>query len=267
MDQGNDPIGSVFGSSDLIERILLQSTSCMMVSKQFSEAFDSNAVWKKACERRWRSKFGFCERWRRAREDFVEQQTSDGNDSNDLHPPFWKTRYFREELDGQRQTIAPHELSDLSFDFRFFIGAPGVEDGSIVIKSGLLESASREVRFTSPKRSNHPLCLYEGDMKGHPSSEAGIKWFLREGNELQWGFPPNLWPRGAIRRLDNWGWEVVNPNVVLRAIDDKFDDEAMWSDLVTSLELAPVNNPTTNGFPVYAQLPSSLRDFRRSDAD
>ena len=81
------------------------------------------------------------------------------------------------------------------------------------------------------------------------------------------GFPSQSVAKRSHRRLDNWGWEVVNPNVVLRAIDDKFDDEAMWSDLVTSLELAPVNNPTTNGFPVYAQLPSSLRDFRRSDAD
>ncbi|EJK75722.1 hypothetical protein THAOC_02546 [Thalassiosira oceanica] len=269
MEQDNGPVGSVFGSSDLMARVLLFNvdsdgppSSYMMVCKRFREAFDCNAVWEKACEMRWRRKFGFSERWRRASEDFLKVQTVDGgSDCHDLK--FWKCRYFHEEVTGQRETITPHELSDLSFDFRFFIGAPGVEDGSILIKSGLLESASKEVRFSSPTRSNRPLCLYEGDVKGHPTSEAGIKWFLREGNELQWGFPPNLWPRGVIRRLDNWGWEVVNPNVVLRAVDDHLDDEVMWSDLITSLELIPINNPNTNGFPVYAQLPSSFRNIRR----
>ena len=255
MEQGNDPVGSVFGTSDLMARVLLlivdsdvPSPSLMMVSKKFNEAFDCNLVWKKACG---------------ALEDFLGVQTLDGNDSNGGHLKFWKSRYFHEEAIGQSETISHQELSELSFDFRFFIGAPGVEDGNIVIKSGLLESASKEVRFSSPRRSNHPPCLYEGDMTGHPSSEAGIKWFLRGGNELQWGLPPNLWPRGVIRRLDNWGWEVVNPNVVLRAIDDDLDEEDMWIDLVTSLELIPINNPSSNGFPVYAQLPSSFRDIRR----
>ncbi len=36
---------------------------------------------------------------------------------------------------------------------------------------------------------------------------------------IQWGIVPNLWPIGKVKRLDNWGWQISNVNVVLRAID------------------------------------------------
>ncbi len=37
--------------------------------------------------------------------------------------------------------------------------------------------------------------------------------------KIQWGFVPNLWLQGTVQRLDNWGWQIHNPNVVLHSID------------------------------------------------
>ena len=106
--------------------------------------------------------------------------------------------------------------------------------------------------------------------------------------EIQWGFVPNLWPRGTVQRLDNWGWQIHNPNVVLRSIDqvssatflkpndcdqtklndteppfgqcseiDSSDDNIMWKDLLDSLENFPlIAYPVMNGsVKVTAEIP------------
>lgn len=106
--------------------------------------------------------------------------------------------------------------------------------------------------------------------------------------EIQWGFVPNLWPRGTVQRLDNWGWQIYNPNVVLRSIDqvssatflkpndcdqtklndteppfgqcseiDSSDDNIMWKDLLDSLENFPlIAYPVMNGsVKVTAEIP------------
>jgi hypothetical protein len=83
--------------------------------------------------------------------------------------------------------------------------------------------------------------------------------------KIQWGFGPNLWPQGTVQQLDNWQWQIHNPNVVLRSIDqvslamvsepndcdktklddterqfgqfseiDSSDDNIMWKDLLDS---------------------------------
>ena len=113
----------------------------------------------------------------------------------------------------------------------------------------------------------------------------GLTGFLDEQKgTLQWGFMPNLWPQGNVIRLDNWGWQIQNPNVVLRSIDplpsstgqrhvtklDGVDGEQnnntqnaisddLWKDLIESLENVPLRAaPLVNGFTVTADIPRSF---------
>lgn len=66
--------------------------------------------------------------------------------------------------------------------FRFWIGQPTVIDGKIVVKSGLLDSASSEVRFTRPAQVGSEeedisglLWSARGHLTGHPCKEPGIE--------------------------------------------------------------------------------------------
>lgn len=103
---------------------------------------------------------------------------------------------------------------------------------------------------------------------------------------------PNLWPQGSVQRLDNWGWQIQNPNVVLRSIDalppspitsklsvwdetilDEIERECsknhgqictnyhLWKDLINTLENVPLRNaPLVNGFTVTADIPRAFSE-------
>mmetsp|Transcript_3938 Transcript_3938/g.6487 ORF Transcript_3938/g.6487 Transcript_3938/m.6487 type:complete len:123 (-) Transcript_3938:49-417(-) len=116
---------------------------------------------------------------------------------------------------------------------------------------------------------------------------------------VQWGFIPNLWPQGNMQRLDNWGWQIQNPNVILRSIDDstaaaassstvqpseanggwdeaKLDEierecsrsdgrdvscNEMWRDLLDTMVNIPLRNtPSVNGFRVTADIPRAFME-------
>lgn len=233
-----------------------------------------------------------------------QHEESIDDTSNDFC--FWKERYFFEERDATRHLILAEELESLTFDFRFWIGQPEVVDGRVVVKSGLLESASSEVRFSKHSQVGldegsaeedvyaRPSWSARGNLTGHPCKEPGIEWFLDEcTGVVQWGFAPNLWPQGCVQRLGSWGWQIQNPNVVLRSIDivepvspsnmsselSKWDDakldeiekvcsknlgkfgthDHIWEDLLESLQNVPLKNaPSVNGFPVTADIPRSF---------
>ena len=228
---------------------------------------------------RWKTKWGFHRRWESAIEDFHLFNQYEENRSSSGILSFWRERYFEEEQDATRRSIGLRELNSLVFDFRFWIGQPTVIGERIVVRSGLLQSASREVRFQSDENDNwerNEDFLYRGTLSGHPCREPGIEWFMNESSIIQWGFSPNLWPRGEIRRTPTWGWEIRNPNVIMRAIDplpstdvDKgkeesdqdYADNSLWGDLIDSLENVPMRNaPEVNGYPVTAELPRSFLD-------
>lgn len=99
-----------------------------------------------------------------------------------------------------------------------------------------------------------------------------ILGFLDElTGSVQWGFLPNLWPKGSVQRLDNWGWQIHNCNVVMRSIDPTPKREYskvprrtdvkdhLWQDLFDTLESIPLKNaPLVNGFPVMAEIPRAF---------
>mmetsp|Transcript_47589 Transcript_47589/g.101127 ORF Transcript_47589/g.101127 Transcript_47589/m.101127 type:complete len:343 (-) Transcript_47589:352-1380(-) len=317
--QQHNSIESIFASPDLlvvILRLLVDDdflpilSSFSLVSKNFHRASHCDQLWREVCYQRWKSKFGFYSRWENALADYchsredqngpTKQQSRDKSEST---TDFWKSRYFFEERDAARHLILAEELETLVFDFRFWIGQPTVADGRIVVKSGLLESASKEVRFSKPRQVSEiseeqdfsgPIWSARGNLIGHPCKEPGIEWFLDEElGIVQWGFVPNLWPQGHVQRLHNWGWQIQNPNVVLRSIDptslaktlrvgadwdetnmDEIETEcsrsggkidiansSMWKDLLDTLENIPLRNtPSVNGFRVTADIPRAFVD-------
>jgi hypothetical protein len=91
----------------------------------------------------------------------------------------------------------------------------------------LLQSASRDVRFHWKEEEDRQVeegieeewFSYRGEVTGHPCrEETGIVWFMNQSSVIQWGFLPNLWPKGEIRRTENWGWEIRNVSYSLYAI-------------------------------------------------
>eukprot|EP00579_Thalassiosira_antarctica_P024936 CAMPEP_0202013300 /NCGR_PEP_ID=MMETSP0905-20130828/25756_1 /ASSEMBLY_ACC=CAM_ASM_000554 /TAXON_ID=420261 /ORGANISM="Thalassiosira antarctica, Strain CCMP982" /LENGTH=337 /DNA_ID=CAMNT_0048572799 /DNA_START=11 /DNA_END=1024 /DNA_ORIENTATION=- len=312
--QQHDSIKSIFATSDLLidilrplidEDFLPALFSLSLVSKNFHQASLSDQLWREICYTRWKGKWGFHLRWKNALKDHfysLEQEKTKQPSQDEPKPAnnFWKSRYFFEEQDATRNLILAEELETLVFDFRFWIGQPTVIDGRIVVKSGLLESASSEVRFSKPtqvcERSEEEdisgaMWSARGCLTGHPCKEPGIEWFLDElSGIVQWGFVPNLWPQGSVQRVDNWGWQIQNPNVVLRSIDpspspaiisevsewdetklDEIERECsknhgkivtrhhLWKDLLDTLENIPLRNtPSVDGFRVTAEIPRAF---------
>ena len=114
-----------------------------------------------------------------------EENKTPANTANTNNSNFWRSRYFIEEQDSKRKRIRAEELESMVFDFRFWIGQPTVVDGKIVVKSGLLESASRKVRFSRSSkvvvgRLDEADVLTQtwsarGHLTGHPCDEDGIE--------------------------------------------------------------------------------------------
>ena len=244
--------------------------SLCLVSKQFQHTVTSNTIWRKLCSERWKSKWGFTKRWNAALYQYERLQLK--NTSLDT---YWMHKYQLQEMDSKRRYIKSAELKALVFDFRFWIGHPTVVDGRIIVQSGLHESASDTIRFHARSEDEtNQWWSAQGVIKGHPlRTDDEIEWFLDEASGvIQWGFVPNLWPPGKIQRLENWGWEICNCNVVMRAMDSESQgkdaddsnanksDHHLWNDLLTSLENVPVRNNAVNGFMVTAEVPRGYLD-------
>ena len=270
---------TVLSTPELLDHILQNLTginslhdipSLCLVSKQFQQTVTSNTIWRGLCFERWKTKWGFVKRWNAALYEYERLQLK----KNSLDNKYWMHKYQSQEVDSKRQCITSAELKALVFDFRFWIGHPTVIDGRIIVQSGLHESASNTIRFHARGEETNQWWSAQGVITGHPlRTDDEIEWFLDEAScVIQWGFVPNLWPAGKIQRLENWGWEICNCNVVMRAMDleshgkDGDDtnvynqDDHLWSDLWNSLENVPVRNNAVNGFMVTAEVPRGYLD-------
>lgn len=172
---------------------------------------------------------------------------------------FWKSRFAKEELFAIRKYLRDDELESLVFDLRYWTGNETVlDDGSIKRETGLVESASREVRFVKTHEFSRgfdkgPLEI-EGNVVGYPNDETGIEckficvyavfncqgtcqigslnshydgpilyygsvFFFPGSGMIRWGSDPDRSHRSRVKRLKNWGWQIYNTKEVLRAID------------------------------------------------
>lgn len=287
-DTGSFPVDTVlFATPELFHHIihnivdvnsLSEITSLCLVSKQFHQTLTSDTVWRELCLQRWKGKWGFGKRWKNAVEEydgFRQSKSTESADSADTKA-YWMKKFKAEEIDSKRHCITGSELQDLVFDFRFWIGQPTVMEGRIIVQSGLIESAANQLRFKAkPDEEVNEWWSAQGIITGHPlRTQDQIEWFLNEkSGVIQWGIVPNLWPEGSVKRLESWGWEIRNCNVVMRAIDTDFiesnkgadvltkAEEAnskLWKDLLDDIESTPLRNtPMVNGFVVTAEIPRS----------
>lgn len=203
------------------------------INRTFARAVESDELWRALCGVRWMSKWGFQAR--------MTQRHSG-----------WRAAYIAEERDATREAITPAELHALQFDFRSWLTPTGTD---AIFETGLHRSLSRRVRLVpgdvEGEHPPHGPFAAQGRVLGHPFGEdPPMAWFLDEdGRGIQWGYLPNLWAKGVVRRTPSWGWEVCNPNVCLRALDhDHEEDESdrgnavtdedgsnLWNDLLDSL--------------------------------
>lgn len=230
----SDVPGIVFNSKDLVTEILFYLTdspndilSLAALCKTVESAtLDSSQLWRETCRIRWYQKWGFKERW-----DCAERESQNTG-------RWWRERYILEELDSKRDSIKPVELCSFVWDMRFWLG----ERLGNMVRSGLRWTASRELHFgllqDEAVSNSENFRILHGMVYGHPSERTDLEWFLDDdGNGVQWGRLPLLWPKAEIRRLKNWGWEIRNPNVCLRAIDSGNNlDEEMWEDYLRSMK-------------------------------
>mmetsp|Transcript_52843 Transcript_52843/g.153758 ORF Transcript_52843/g.153758 Transcript_52843/m.153758 type:complete len:283 (-) Transcript_52843:8-856(-) len=194
-----------------------------VVNSSFGRSFLSDVVWRPLCQKRWRGKWGFDSRW--------ERWTA----GTDRELP-WYTKFRVEEADARRSWVTPEELQSLRFDFR--------------MRLDVQKCISRSMRFGPPAWDPQDQHVPQtetggasGSVSGHPLEDPRLTWVLDpDGQGLQWGLWPEYWPKGRLRRLPSWGWEVINQNVVLRALDAESPagravgaDRDLWADLVDDL--------------------------------
>jgi hypothetical protein len=240
----DDGVQVVCSSIDLVREILsylindpdfILEADC--VSKSFASAvMDSPQIWQEACRYRWSQKWGYLERLQRAKK-------ADAAAPFGGHGNFWRNRYLWQEADARRDKITADELCQLVFDFRFWLTDEWGQES--VLHTGLAWSASTNFSFQRQLDNQEGFFPYfhwsgseHGILQGHPSGQSDLEWFLDEdGRGIQWGRLPHLWPKGQIVRLQNWGWEVRNPNVCLRATDSNniSDDNELWKDYLESM--------------------------------
>lgn len=231
-----DEAARVFGDTSLALSIARQIedvrdlAQVASVNWPFAHAVASDEVWRNLCQKIWQQKWGFRKRWKRAMESVGEGG--------------WRERYRMEAIDALRTNIKPEELHELIFDFRMWLGAR-VQEG--YQESGIRHSSSRKVQFRAKCGTT---TIWEGRVHGHPNGdEEGIEWVLdHDGVGIQWGYWPHPWPKGRVSRLPSWGWEIRNPNVLLRAIDDESDssrpdDDKLFEDMLSRLTLVDTQHP------------------------
>lgn len=169
-------------------------------SKAFEAVCSSDALWEPLCAAYWATKESqyHLTPERRAALDAMDRE--DRLAARRLPPghgglprALWRARYEAAERDGKRgYFLGPEELSAQTFDFRF--------------RAHPDYAASLDFRFD----------LDSGRVMGHPNRLA-YAWSLQDrGRTITLG----LFPPARARRLESWGWALVNPNIVLVSRDE-----------------------------------------------
>jgi hypothetical protein len=192
---------------------------------------------------------------------------------------WWRDRYHWQERDGRRNHITADELASLTFDFRFWLSQFWGHGN--LLASGLRWTASQNFQFSARHAFEVDPDLSwpgveRGVLDGHPSGRNDLEWFLdQDGENIQWGKFPSLWPKGTVHRLPTWGWEIRNPNVCLRAMDSKEvklpsgetiveivkDHEYLWSDYWVSLRRYPTDFGMPQEGMAFIEAPESFWSF------
>ena len=183
-------------------------------------ASESNALWEQISRTRWRSKFGYGRRMRRAAR--MRDEAVGGSDER-----FWMRMYEAEERDATRTRIGARELSRIKFDFRQWFSVQDFRNQPNnmrdLLPSGLRRSISRDVVFAEG-----------GSMRSSQGWASTRRWTL-EDNEVRWRAPSGSSVECfRVSRLPDWGWELSGNDFVMRSIPDDVVCQS-WYDLTSAI--------------------------------
>ena len=194
----------------------------------------ANELWERLFRSRWKDRFGYHERYGKAKSLFDSSSLS-----SSASPEFWYKQYYKAEADANRNTITVEELTSLTFSCRSWfdplIKPPNWKKRHQVWMSGLRYSDSDQVKFSLPASES-------GWVTGHPSGI--IRWYWQSnGSIINIENPrPSKFSTLRVRRLSNWGWELASDVIVLRAVDQasKSAIDALWRDYTSILIDQPI---------------------------
>jgi len=176
-----------------------------------------NVVWKQLCQRRWREKWGYKQRWERALENF--------NTQPDEH--YWMNTYNNEEEDAKRTYLTRDELCNLTFDWRdWFKQTP--QNGLLSTGVGL---SLLTVVFSPDGNVSSYIPMNQLMWKTKGDNDVGISCISlgRHGRERA---------KLHVIRLTNWGWELRDQKYyILRAVDEVGlpNVNKLWEDLTANI--------------------------------
>mmetsp|Transcript_17041 Transcript_17041/g.34654 ORF Transcript_17041/g.34654 Transcript_17041/m.34654 type:complete len:462 (-) Transcript_17041:153-1538(-) len=160
----------------------IKDIASINVNSMLHAISNSNPLWEQLCASLWATKHSQFHLTPARRESLLAADAEGAAETS------WKQRCEHSLKDGKRTALTgPKELSSLVFDFRF--------------RAKPEFSVSRNFCFDSGS----------GRVVGHPNGLT-YQWTVnRSGRVVTLG----LFPPAHVRRLKNWGWALVNPNIVL----------------------------------------------------
>ncbi len=187
-----------------IEDIDTICTSLPLIFRKDSSVVKSNVIWKELCARRWKTMWGFEERWKKYEDAFrrlmqppstllslsssstiissltTTRATKKKNHCTAQH--FWMHAYNHEEMDASRTYLTRKELHSMTFDYREWFSISSLrnqpENLRDVLPSGLRTCVAKDVTFLDS--SSQPL---RGSIMSNNSELSKLTWEGLTNNE------------------------------------------------------------------------------------
>ena len=251
------------------EDIATVCTSLPLIFPIDGNVVKSNVLWKKLCERHWRTKWGFHNRWKKYVDAFrlLMQQSSSSSSSSSTTTTkassstratknnhninhgqyFWMQAYHYEEADASRTHMTQHELHSMTFDYRTWFSVSSLrnqpENMRDVLPTGLKTTIAKDVVFSK----NVPAVVVA--VAGTTTSAAAAT------TSSSSSIPGGLIMTNTSELLSHLVWEGLTNNDVTKhrtkRIDDIHDDyddddDANDNGAIMGIDLKPLNSNSSS---------------------
>ena len=228
-------------------------------SKSFRAAALDNIIWREMCDQKWKAKFGYNFRMRRAKEDAKRKDGGDDSEfdlfvssSSEIRPyptaasdeidcpkaGFWYHRYWNELKMSTVNRITSSDLREWQWSACRWFMVPD-DDKPTVLRSALWETTGDGLRFLE---DNTVIC---GDSVPPYAiqRDGSIVNTTQDANKRcsTWTF--------HVHRRSNWGWELWSQYYVLRPYHKNEELDELWDDYQDEL----IHQDKKEGVPVIRE--------------
>ena len=245
------------------EDIATVCTSLSLIFPIDGNVVKSNVLWKELCERHWRTKWGFHNRWKKYVDAFrlIMQQSSSSssssttttktssstkrtrkNNHNINHGQyFWMQAYHYEEADASRTYITQHELHSMIFDYRTWFSVSSLrnqtENMRDVLPTGLKTTIAKDVVFSKNVPAAASVVVAGTTTTTSSSSIPGGSIMSNDSEQLShlvWEGLTNNVTKHRTKRIDN--------------LHDDYDDDDGANDngAITGIDLKPLSSNSSS---------------------